>query len=287
MMDQVNILLANNAIHKQYEEILYVPRFKQRLAVVGAWSIPPGSRVLDIGVGQAIDPASLEYGSPYTLGEAQAMVLRAPLGSQITFKQADTETFIKSLGGPADAVFDAATFCHSLWYFPTLDLVKSAFKTLGDASTPAIYVAEYLTDDQVSLPDQKAHHLAAKAQAIFHADVAARKTFQTQGDVPAANIRAAPDREFILQAAKAAGYVPVRQGVVTPEADYYEGHVEVNHVITKFSKRVKEANLDPAKEAEILQYVPLVQKEWDESRERGLRHARCIDVWWAEFRLSA
>ena len=49
---KVDILLANNAVAEEWKSILFIPRFKQRLAIVDAWSIELGSRVLDIGVGQ-------------------------------------------------------------------------------------------------------------------------------------------------------------------------------------------------------------------------------------------
>ena len=188
---------------------------------------------------------------------------------------------IQSLDNPR-SLFDAAVFAHSLWYFPSLEAVTAVFRTLGDAAIPAIYVAEYSTEG-VSSPDQKAHHLAAKAQRLFYAYSQRPEDELT----PVANIRAAPDQEFIIGAAQAAGYVIARQGTITPEADYYEGQVEVRHVLTKFSARVNAQGLDPEKEAEILSFVPLVQKEVDATLERGFKHARCVDVWWTEFRYAA
>lgn len=67
-----------------------IGQVKHRFHLINIWLIPPGSRVLEIGCGQgntmavlaeivgsdghvnAVDPAPGDYGSPWTLGDAQA-----------------------------------------------------------------------------------------------------------------------------------------------------------------------------------------------------------------------
>ncbi|KAI9738889.1 MAG: hypothetical protein M1818_005202 [Claussenomyces sp. TS43310] len=229
----------------------------------------------------AIDPAGPDYSNPRTLRQAQQVVSNAPLGKQITFKHADVESLISSLDCPPSTVFDAVIFCHSLWYFQNREMVDSVFKTLGEASIPAIYVADSSTG-AISNSDQKAHQLAAQAQIIFY-------TLKAPDNVkkPSANIRAAPDKEFIIAATKSAGYEVSRQGIITPEPDYWEGHVEVWHVLSTFANQVRAKSLAPGREAEILSYVPFVQKEMDALNKKGIEYARSVEVWWAKFRLSS
>ncbi|TDZ16717.1 Methyltransferase ustM [Colletotrichum orbiculare MAFF 240422] len=63
-----------------------------RLALLKQWDIAPGSKILELGCGQgdcttalasaagesgtvvAVDPAGLDYGAPYTLGQAQSHI---------------------------------------------------------------------------------------------------------------------------------------------------------------------------------------------------------------------
>ena len=52
MQSKIDILFANNPVPKEWENVIFIPRFKQRLTITDAWSIKPGSRVLDAGVGQ-------------------------------------------------------------------------------------------------------------------------------------------------------------------------------------------------------------------------------------------
>ncbi|SJL14911.1 uncharacterized protein ARMOST_18387 [Armillaria ostoyae] len=70
---------------------------EHRLAILSKWDIPKGSKVLELGCGQgdctavlaelvgpnghvtAVDPGSLDYGSPYTLGQAQNNIFPLPL----------------------------------------------------------------------------------------------------------------------------------------------------------------------------------------------------------------
>lgn len=82
-----------------------------RLNILGKL-IVPGTKILEIGCGQgdcttvlasligsghsdAIDPAPHDYGSPKTLGEAQARILASDIGSRISFHQSGPIDFLK------------------------------------------------------------------------------------------------------------------------------------------------------------------------------------------------
>lgn len=230
-----------------------------------------------------IDPVSLDYGSPYNVKQAHDVIEASTLGPQITFQQTNAEGFARSLGVPASARFDAVTFCHSLWYFPDAAAVASAFRHLGTAEFPAVYVADFSVD-RLTLPgrQQRAHQLAARALTLYH-----RSRADNDDHKPQFNTRGAPGEEDIKAALRDAGYVLEREGFFTPEPDFYEGQTEVNYATKGFRERVISDHLPAEEEAKILSYIPLIEKEVEESKKQGFHHVRSLDVWWAEFRLAS
>lgn len=295
---KISTLLSNFLYDKELEPMVYVPRFKQRLSILKAWSISPGKQVLDIGCGQGescitlalelgpsshitgIDTARPDYGIPYTVSQAHAKVASSPLGEQINFLQTDAETLMKSLNRQLGTVFDAVTLCHSLWYFPTKDSVYELFVTLAEAGISKIYLAEY--NFQASISSQIPHVLAAKAQALFHSFKVPREP-----GTRTLNVRAAPDVKTVLDAAHQAGFGVGRQGTFTPEPDMLEGHFEARYVTKEvFAERVRVEGFPKEQEDEVLAYQPLVEKAMAEMRESGIEKVRAMDTWWAELVLK-
>ncbi|KAK3949206.1 hypothetical protein QBC32DRAFT_400401 [Pseudoneurospora amorphoporcata] len=308
------------------ESLVYIPRFRQRLSILSQWSITPGSRVLDIGCGQGdsslalalelgptchvtgIDTAPPDYGTPINISQSQEKILQSSLGNRLAFhNEVDAATFFKRLQGGSSnkgARFDAATACHSLFYFPSHASVASLFHELAAAGIKKVYVAEY--DHKHTLPSsfammtaQTPHVLAAKAQALYYAykaeaDVFKEKKQQQQDHVSAKtgheelplNIRAAPDVESITRAAAEAGYKVARQGKFTPAEDYLEGHFETRYVRgERFEARVRETGLDKEKEDEILGVVGEVRRAYEVMEGNKVDKVRCMDVWWGEFEI--
>lgn len=278
------------------DELIYIPRFTHRLALTKAWSIEPGQRVLDIGCGQGesclavaldlgpsghvtgIDTAAPDYGTPFTIKESQEFVQKSVLGSRISFNQTDAASLLQA---PDHPTFDAASLCHSLWYFPTRESVFSLFQTLATAKISRIYLAEYAF--QASNDTQIPHVLAAKAFALFNL----YKT-PTEGHDPRAyNVRAAPDQASILDAAQKAGFRVQRQGIVIPDENMKEGHFEARHVKGEnFRKRVQEEKLPKEQEEEILAYQPRIREGMEKLEQRGIATVRAMDVWWAVLELD-
>jgi ubiquinone/menaquinone biosynthesis C-methylase UbiE len=294
---KVDVLLASILHDKDVESKVWVPRFKLRLAITSEWNIGAGKRVLDIGCGQGessvtlalqlgptshitgIDTARPDYGGPYTVAQSHEYIGRTVVGQQINFLRTDAATLFQTLNQPASDVFDGAALCHSLWYFPDQAAVYELFQTLALAGMERVYIAEYAFE--ASLQAQTPHVLAARAQALFHA----YKTPREAG-TKTLNVRAAPDKNTVMDAASTAGFTIARQGTITPEADMLEGYFEARY--TKgggFAARVRAENLSKEHEEEILSYGPKIEEAMDRMNKRGVEYVRAMDVWWAEFRL--
>ncbi|KAL3428824.1 S-adenosyl-L-methionine-dependent methyltransferase [Aspergillus tetrazonus] len=152
--------------------------FHHRLALAHAWDIPPASRILDMGCGQGepyllnaaqghimgIDSAPPDYGGPYTVEQSQRYIKTSKLGHRIDVVRADLADFFHQ--GYTTGEFDVATFCHSLWYFPSRESIFDVFKRVADTGVRRLCLAEYSL--RSSRPEQMPHVLATQAQALFH-----------------------------------------------------------------------------------------------------------------------
>lgn len=101
-------------LHADSQRTNVASRFAHRLDICDAWSIPPGSRLLDIGCGQGestlvlaaavgpaggvtgVDDAPPDYGGPYTVGQAQDFILRSSLGRRVAFQRSDTTRWLRT-----------------------------------------------------------------------------------------------------------------------------------------------------------------------------------------------
>ncbi|KAK8090449.1 hypothetical protein PG997_005410 [Apiospora hydei] len=287
--DKIQILLNSTLYDESLRDLAYIPRFQHRLSILKALSIPAGSRILDIGCGQGestlalalelgercrvtgIDTALPDYGTPYTVSQAQAHSLRSVLGPRIEFHREDPATHLLpeesgDLQQQTTPKYDAAVLCHSIWYFPDQATVTQLFQTLSRAGIPRLYLAEY--DYSGPLPAQQPHILAARSQSLFHAC----KTPRAAGRFTL-NIRAAPRL--------------VREGVVVPDKGMLEGHFEARYTQgDKYAARVRAEGLKSEQEAEILSYAPRIREELEKLKEAGIEKAMVMDTLWFEFELQ-
>ncbi|KAB5547071.1 S-adenosyl-L-methionine-dependent methyltransferase [Coniochaeta sp. 2T2.1] len=210
---------------------------RHRINLLNAWSsIFPGSRVLELGCGQgtctavlaeavgpsghvdAVDPASLDYGSPFTLGEAQACLSQGPVGvgGRITFHQRDPVEFLKENEGK----WDVAVLAHCIWYFRSAKEVGDVLAALR-GRVDRVLIAEYAlhASEREAVP----HVLATVARAALEAH---RKDSDE-------NIQTVLSPVGIRELAEGAGWKVVREETVVPEPELSDGGWETGSVVSK------------------------------------------------------
>ncbi|BEJ04935.1 hypothetical protein CcaverHIS641_0207520 [Cutaneotrichosporon cavernicola] len=240
--------LASCSLHDPRLTSTLVPQLAHRLNLADAWGILPGWQVLDVGCGSGdstlafaqavgseghvtgIDPGSLDEGSP-TLSQAQGYILRSRLGPRISFKQADTPSFLASGGS-----FDAATLCHSLWYFDSRATVRRLFQALANGNVKRVLLAEYTGEARTEA--QEPHALAAQVQVQFYHAQA-----RGEGEGPILpGVREALRPAEIVREAQEAGWRVANEGVLQSPEGMVDGKLAVQGV------------LDPAFTARLLSF---------------------------------
>ncbi|KAK3486808.1 uncharacterized protein B0T23DRAFT_365690 [Neurospora hispaniola] len=298
--------------------LVQIPRFRQRLSILSVWSIPPGSRVLDIGCGQGdsslvlalelgptchvtgIDSAPPDYGTPLNISESQEKILQSALGDRLSFyNQVDAATFFNSssAAGDGDSLnnkktkeFDVATACHSLFYFPSSDSVVSLFQELAAANIRKVYVAEYDSKHAPFPVTQTPHILAAKAQALYFAY---KSEADSRCNNPLNNEEQQQQQQQASSSKKEEMPLNVRAApdveAITKAAQAAGFKVAREGKCVrggKFEERVKKEGFAKEKEEEILGVVKEVKRAYEEMERGGVDKVRCMDVWWAVFELE-
>ncbi|KAL7899593.1 S-adenosyl-L-methionine-dependent methyltransferase [Trichoderma sp. SZMC 28014] len=224
------------------------PQAEHRIKLVNIWRIPPGSRILEIGCGQgtttavlaeavgptghidAVDSGRPDYGSPWTLAQAQEHLSKGPIGDRISWHFADPIDF---LAANADKTWDYIVFVHSIWYF---DSPATLTKMLGalKGRAPSLLVAEYAlkATEKNALP----HVLASVARA----------TLEAHNKGSQANIRCLSSPGAITDAANENAWILDGEAFLVPEAGLLDGFWETGTVKSpKFLKEIEEKVEDP------------------------------------------
>jgi ubiquinone/menaquinone biosynthesis C-methylase UbiE len=248
--------------------------------------IPEGSKVLELGCGQgdctivlldlvgesgkvdAIDPAPPGYGSPYTVEEAQAHISKSTYGQSVSWIRGEPLSVLPQ--SSAEPKYDIAVLAHCLWYFSSPSIILDTFERLK-ALSKTIYIAEWSLT--ASLPEAQPHVLAALTQA----------SLECRKPQSVSNVRTVVSPATIKELAEKAGLKLVREGVVTPNADVYDGKWEVGAVKSKgFPKEVEESVKDERERAVVVALRDAMLSGL-EKIEGGTKGVRSMDVWCGAF----
>jgi SAM-dependent methyltransferase len=274
----------------------------ERAQLVQTWGIPAGSRVIEVGCGQAdttialavavgseghvtaIDPASLDYGwsrrvrvwtcsllhisgSPYTLGQAQDFIRAGPLASRITFAQTDAVAFAASRAVDAQR-FDVAVMSQAAWYFLSPAALRDTLAAMARLA-PRVCISEWAL--QASKPNAGPHVLAALAQAVL----------ETHKPESVANVRTVLSPRAMRALAEDAGLRLVRESMIIPPSEMYDGRWEVSAVRgSSFLKQIEEVVHGDRERSVVLALRDAMIAAYE---ALGQEKVGSMDVWAAEF----
>ncbi|KAH8176496.1 methyltransferase domain-containing protein [Sarocladium implicatum] len=264
-----------------------VAQVEHRIEIINSWRIKPGSRVLEVGCGQgtcttvlaefvgpnghvdAFDNASLDYGAPFTLGEAQSYISRGEMGSRITWHNEDLAEFLKDKIDLQKWSWDYIVFCHSLWYFDSRAQAAQLLRELRHRAGEFL-VAEYAM--AATEPRALPHVFASIARGMLESCKATSDE----------NIRSLFGPLQVKDLIEEHGWAFSKRTVITPGEGLLDGSWEVGTVkSTAFLDEI-EAVEDPRQQ--------LVLKSAREAvlgavERIGKERVRTMDVWAASYGL--
>ncbi|KAI2722720.1 hypothetical protein CBS147332_3649 [Penicillium roqueforti] len=262
-----------------------------RLVLLQHWNVATDSKVLELGCGQgdcttalanavgeqgrvvAVDPADLDYGAPYTLGQAQGHISQGPLGGRITWVQQTPLDYLSSLSSPPASeskAFDATVLAHCLWYFASPSLILSTFRAIKQHSKRLLLAEWSLV---ATHPSAQPHVLAALTQAALEC----RKPNSES------NVRTVLGPKRLTELALAAGWQLESEALVQGGEGLLDGQWEVSACLSSsFEKEVEELVVDERERA-----VAIASRDACEASLKGIqggrKGVRAMDVWVANF----
>ncbi|KAF7909345.1 uncharacterized protein EAF01_003063 [Botrytis porri] len=309
--------------HDEERNETLLAQIRHRVELVNFWSIPPGSKVLEIGCGQgdttlvlaaqvgenghvdAVDPGDPDYGSPWTLSQAQSQLRSGPLGHRITFHNTFSipflESLLSSLSSSSPTTQDSKPYTHiilshSTFYFssPSLfpqlisyisSLLLSSPQSSNSIPTPnlltnqtQICIAEWNLNAPTST--QFPHLLAIMLQAISEG-------FKKEGEEGGGNVRCVRSATQMRKVMRERGW-KIEREMVKDGRGLEDGVWEVGNV-----GRWKEGELRRVREAagedkegkrgNVLEMMYDVLEKSLRNVEGGLKGVEAMGVWVARF----
>ncbi|KAG9193061.1 hypothetical protein G6011_03096 [Alternaria panax] len=283
--------IARLSLHDHTNFSIQRSQTLHRLAILQHWSILGGSKVLELGCGQgdcttvlasavgeqgkvvAVDPAELDYGSPYTLGQAQDHIRQGPLGKRITWVQHSPLDYLSSISSPPTSDnkgFDATVLAHCLWYFSSPSLILSTFCAIKHHSKRLLLAEWSLVAKH---PSAQPHVLAALAQAALEC----RKPKSTS------NVRTVLGPRRLTELALAAGWKLESETRVQGGQGLLDGQWEVSACLSPaFESEVEEKVSDDRERGVVLALRDACEASL-EGVPGGQKGVRAMDTWVASF----
>jgi SAM-dependent methyltransferase len=262
-----------------------------RLALLQHWNILTGSKLLELGCGQgdcttvlastvgdegkvvAVDPADLDYGRPYTLGQAQDHISQGPLGGRINWVQRLPLDYLSSLPSPSTSdskTFDAAVLAHCLWYFPSHTLILDTFRALKQHSK-RLLLAEWslIATHRSAQP----HVLAALAQAAL----------ECRKPTSSSNVRTVLGPKRLTELALAAGWQLESETRVQPTEGLSDGLWEVSACLSPSFEKEIEKHVGDGRDRDVVFALKDACEASLEVVQGGRKGVKSMDVWVASF----
>ncbi|KAF2994787.1 hypothetical protein E8E13_000583 [Curvularia kusanoi] len=289
MSDQLDAdSIARLSLHDSRRFGIQHAQTLHRLVLLERWSMPAGSKVLELGCGQgdcttviasvvgekgsvvAVDPADLSYGSPYTLGQAQSHISGGPLGGRITWVQESPQNYLSHVAPSGSESFDATVLAHCLWYFSSPSLILSTFRSIKQHSK-RLLLAEWslvATD-----PSAQPHVLAALTQAALEC----RKSESIS------NVRTVLSPKRIIELALAAGWSLETETYVQPTEGLLDGQWEVDACLSPTFGMQIEEHVSDERERSVVNALRDACEANLKTVKGGQNGVRAMDVWVASF----
>ncbi|KDQ12907.1 hypothetical protein BOTBODRAFT_34051 [Botryobasidium botryosum FD-172 SS1] len=272
--------IAKLILHDTKQSHVQVALTANRITLVEKWSIPEGSKVLEIGCGQgectavlaevvgpdghvtALDPAPPSHGAPITLGEGQAFLSQGRLGDRITWVEADPVAFLET----NTEKYDIAVFAHCLWYFSSPTEIYNALRHAGQHAK-TVCIAEW----SLSSASADAHILTVLGKAVL----------ECHKSESVSNVRTVLSPARFREAADEVGLALKSEGIFTPVSDPF-GYREARMFLhDRTLLEIDEFVKDERQKSAVLALRDAVASSVQRVGE--VEKVESMDTWWATF----